>query len=114
MILGLRGARDRELALRMKCALAPDRIDDDRRRPFDAEHLDRRIELARVDESAHTEVPTCIALAIRANRLVAVTAGREISPVRRRNFFLRDRLEVEDVERFVRGGDEVRVLRCLL
>ena len=68
--LRFRRTRDCDLALGMKGLLTPERVDDDRRVPLHPEHLDRRIDLADVDETAWTQIIPRKTFAIGANRPV--------------------------------------------
>src|SRR5262245_15964863 len=58
-------------------------------------------------------MPLAVPFAIRAQRAVVVGAGDEIAPMRVRNLAAGDRLEVEDVQRFRGGRDELGILRLL-
>ncbi len=114
VVLRLRGARDGQLTFGVERLLAAERAEDDRRAVLVAEQIDRGIELADVHEAARAQRPLGIAVAIRLDGGVVVGAGDEVAPVRGRNLRFRDRLEIEDVERFAGGADQARFLRHLV
>src|SRR5688572_23445827 len=100
------GARNGDLAFRMECLLAADGVENDRCLPRLAEQVYGRVDLADVDQPAHAQLVPREPLAIRDDGSVVVAAGGHVRPVRRRKLALRDRLEVEDVERVSCCRDE--------
>ncbi len=74
----------RKLTIRMECALAADRIDDDGRIPGRAEQVDGHVDLAEVDEAANPQAVVRKARGVGVERRVAVDARREIAEMRGR------------------------------
>ena len=86
----------------------------DRRLPFRAEQIDAHVDLRGIDETARAELVVGKPFTIRLQRRVVVHAGGEVSPMRRRQRFLRRRLEFQDVDGLSGIGDDevLRGLRC--
>src|SRR5688572_32364696 len=63
----------------MKHAMAADRAEEDWRRPRAAENLDRRVDLADVDEPPRTQLETRESFPVPFHRHVVVDAGRHRS-----------------------------------
>ncbi len=108
MLVRPRGLRDGDFAFGVKGALAADGCEDDRRFVRRAEELQRQIGLGHVDEPPNAQLIPAERLPVRAYRVFAVGAGGEIPKVRGRQYPAGGRLEVEDIERVFRLGDDGR------
>lgn len=105
MILGLCGPRDGPRAFRMKCALIPNRVADDRCWKRGTKQRDRRVRTTCVDQTPRTERPLREAITIGLDRGVIIHASGKVPPVCDRDAALRVGLEVEQIERLGRGPD---------
>jgi hypothetical protein len=102
----------------MKRILASHGAHGNRRFPFRAKQIDRRVHLAAdIGHAFGPELKALVAFAIRMQRGVVIHAGREIAPMRRRQRLVREFLEIHDAERvfrsfenqpFLRGGGQQR------
>jgi hypothetical protein len=81
--------------------------DHDRAIVAGAEDFGRHFDLADIDQPARPQLEFLEALAIGAQRHLVVGAGDDDAEMPRRQILLRDRLEVEDVERLLWIGDDV-------
>ena len=105
LLLGRPRDRQRPLGVEQRAAGRQ----HDRRLPSRAEQIDAHIDLRGVDEPARAELVVRKPFPIRLQRRIVVHARGEVSPVRRRQGFLRRRLEFQDVDRLSGiGDDEVR------
>src|SRR6516165_7585173 len=107
MISDLGGARGADFAVVMKRALAADRRDDDRAIVFDPQNVGRHVDLAHVDEPARAQHEFLEILAIAAQRDFVVDAGGHVAEMRGRDVLAADRLEIEDVDCFLRRLDQI-------
>src|SRR5262245_40212714 len=98
-------------AVAMKCPLTSNRAQNNRRIEFDAEEFNRHVKAAYIDEALGTELISRETVAIRLQRVFAVDAGHQITPVSRGYRLLSERLKVEHIESVNRLFD-IALLKC--
>jgi hypothetical protein len=96
------GARSAGFGILVEGAAAADRAQRDRRIGDCAEEVDLRVDLGHVDETARTNLVAAVTHLVRVQGPVGIGARREITEVRRRHVFARDRFHLEYVDDFSR------------
>src|ERR1700761_1206068 len=107
MIAGACRLCDRDLAIGVEELVAASRADKDRRVISGAEYLHAHVDLRNVIEPARPELEFEKAFAIGTQRHLVVQAGSHVAEMRRRYVLERSRLEIEDVDGFLRGLDRL-------
>jgi hypothetical protein len=107
MIAGLGGAGDALFAIRVVALVAAGRRNDDRAVELHAEEVDAHVDLAHVDQAARPQLVFQETLAVGAQRDLVVDAGGHVAEVRRRHVLRHYRLEIEDVDGFLRVRDQL-------
>jgi hypothetical protein len=106
VIARLGRARDRELSFRVVGAVRSSWRQHDRAAVGLAEQLEPGVERTDIDQAARSQVEFTEALAVGPQGRVVVDAARHVAEMRRRHVLVRDRLEVEHVERLARTTDQ--------
>jgi hypothetical protein len=74
---------------------------------FRPDNLNSHVDGADIDQPARSQLEFQKAVAIGAKGHLVVDAGDHVTEVRRRHVLLRDRLEVEYIERFLGIGNQL-------
>ena len=106
------GARDRELAVLVEGLVGRRGRQHDRAGIALAEQFHAQVQGLDVDHAPRPELELQEALAVGAQRDLAVDAGRHVAEMRRRHVLVHDRLEVEDVDGLARRGDQLVERAC--
>ncbi len=107
MVAGFRSLGDGDLRVGMKGAVAAHRRKDDRTVVFCAEDVGAHVDLADIDEPPRPQLEFPEALAVGTQGHFVIDARGHVSEMRRRNILLHDRLEVENVKRLRRVGNQL-------
>src|SRR6267378_2093259 len=106
MVAWLRGLGDSDLCIGVKGAVAARGRNHDRAVVFHAEDLGADVDLADVDEPPRPQLEFAKTVAIATQSDFVIDAGGHVTEMRRRNVLFHDRLEVENVKRLRRVGDQ--------
>src|SRR5215813_1065985 len=96
----------RNLPFFVEGALGSHRRNQNRALPLHPKNFSRGIEFCDVDEASWPNLKFGKSVTICTKSGVIIYSSRHVTPVSRRQVLLRDRFQIEDVERLIRRGDE--------
>ena len=105
------GARDGDLAIRVKCLLTAARSDDYRQLIGLAQQFDGHVDLPDIDESSHLQAVLPEPLAVGAQGTAVVGAQRHVGVMARQQYLPGHLVEVEYVDGFGSADDGLRRVR---